>query len=195
MFSFLSPPDLLLKLCQKELSFLKNCLQVNPKSYSVWHHRQWIMEYMPQPDWNEELRLCNLFLSYDERNCMFIYYYFQTFWCKLLRQRSQARMQCFSDSNKENQISNISKKKTLEHYKFSCYSCLLTYFIFWTLSPMNFFQKISKIQAHLLLRVYWFEPPTPLEIPIYLYAFFLEFWPFRKDIKITGNQNFYASLL
>ncbi|CAH3130023.1 unnamed protein product [Porites lobata] len=63
-----NPPDLLLKLCQKELSFLKNCLQVNPKSYSVWHHRQWIMEYMPQPDWNEELRLCNLFLSYDERN-------------------------------------------------------------------------------------------------------------------------------
>lgn len=63
-----NPPDLLLKLCQKELSFLKNCLQVNPKSYSVWHHRQWIMEYMPEPDWNEELRLCNLFLSYDERN-------------------------------------------------------------------------------------------------------------------------------
>lgn len=63
-----NPPDLLLQLCQKELSFLKNCLQVNPKSYSVWHHRQWIMEFMPQPDWKEELHLCNLFLSYDERN-------------------------------------------------------------------------------------------------------------------------------
>ena len=110
---FLSPPDLLLKLCQKELSFLKNCLQVNPKSYSVWHHRQWIMEYMPQPDWNEELRLCNLFLSYDERNCMLIYYYFQTFLCQFLTRRTQARTQCFSDSYKEEQISNIRKKMEL----------------------------------------------------------------------------------
>ncbi|KAL9974647.1 hypothetical protein ACROYT_G011708 [Oculina patagonica] len=63
-----NPPDVLQDLCQKELSFLKNCLQVNPKSYSVWHHRQWIMEYMPQPNWKEELHLCNKFLSYDERN-------------------------------------------------------------------------------------------------------------------------------
>ncbi|XP_029188106.2 geranylgeranyl transferase type-2 subunit alpha-like isoform X3 [Acropora millepora] len=60
--------DALQEICQRELSFLTNCLQVNPKSYCVWHHRQWIMEFMPQPSWKEELRLCNLFLSYDARN-------------------------------------------------------------------------------------------------------------------------------
>ena len=68
----LSPSELLQDACKKELSFLKSCLQVNPKSYSVWHHRQWIMEFMPQPDWKKEIHLCNLFLSYDERNCELI---------------------------------------------------------------------------------------------------------------------------
>ncbi|PFX23529.1 Geranylgeranyl transferase type-2 subunit alpha [Stylophora pistillata] len=63
-----SPPEEIQDLCQKELFFLKNCLQVNPKSYGVWYHRQWIMEFMPQPNWKEELQLCNKFLSYDERN-------------------------------------------------------------------------------------------------------------------------------
>ncbi|KAK3747037.1 hypothetical protein QZH41_017815 [Actinostola sp. cb2023] len=55
-------------LCKKELSFLQSCLQVNPKSYGVWHNRQWINEFMPHPNWKQELQLCNLFLSFDERN-------------------------------------------------------------------------------------------------------------------------------
>lgn len=63
-----NPQVALQDICQRELSFLRNCLQVNPKSYSVWYHRQWIMEFMPQPNWKEELHLCNLFLSYDARN-------------------------------------------------------------------------------------------------------------------------------
>ncbi|KAK2550991.1 Geranylgeranyl transferase type-2 subunit alpha [Acropora cervicornis] len=50
--------DALQEICQRELSFLTNCLQVNPKSYCVWHHRQWIMEFMPQPSWKEELLHC-----------------------------------------------------------------------------------------------------------------------------------------
>ncbi|XP_077105051.1 geranylgeranyl transferase type-2 subunit alpha isoform X3 [Ranitomeya variabilis] len=51
-----------------ELSFLQNCLQVNPKSYGTWYHRCWIMKHMPEPDWARELTLCNQFLEIDERN-------------------------------------------------------------------------------------------------------------------------------
>lgn len=41
----------------------------------------------------------------------------------------------------------------------------------------------------------WTPYPSGNSNIIYLYAFFSEFWPFRKHIKITGNENFYASLL
>uniref|UniRef100_K1QZ11 Geranylgeranyl transferase type-2 subunit alpha n=1 Tax=Magallana gigas TaxID=29159 RepID=K1QZ11_MAGGI len=56
------------KLMQDELGFLESCLKVNPKSYGAWHHRSFILENMPLPDWERELQLCNTFLEYDERN-------------------------------------------------------------------------------------------------------------------------------
>lgn len=56
------------KLLHMELKFLQSCLHVNPKSYGVWNQRQFVMLTMEKPDWHEELRLCNLFLEYDERN-------------------------------------------------------------------------------------------------------------------------------
>lgn len=56
------------KLMQDELGFLESCLKVNPKSYGAWHHRSFILENMPHPDWERELQLCNTFLEYDERN-------------------------------------------------------------------------------------------------------------------------------
>ena len=57
------------KLCEDELHLLEMCLRVNPKSYGIWLHREWVMTSTPTPDWKNEKRLCDLFLNYDERNC------------------------------------------------------------------------------------------------------------------------------
>ena len=57
---------------KEELSFLEECLQYNPKSYSSWHQRCFVMLHTPSPDWKRELDLCTKFLSYDERNCKLV---------------------------------------------------------------------------------------------------------------------------
>lgn len=62
------PKEELQDLFTYELGFLEGCLQVNPKSYGVWHHREWVLYHMPTPNWKREVDLCNLFLQYDERN-------------------------------------------------------------------------------------------------------------------------------
>jgi len=59
------------QIMENELHFLETCLKVNPKSYGTWHHRSFILENIPNPDWARELELCNKFLEYDERNCKF----------------------------------------------------------------------------------------------------------------------------
>lgn len=59
-------------LFERDLGFTELCLQVQPKSYGAWHHRVWILENSPEPDWNREVTLCTVYLRKDERNCKWI---------------------------------------------------------------------------------------------------------------------------
>lgn len=53
-----------------ELSFVAQCLGVNPKSYGAWHHRGWVLGHTPAPPaGREDLALCERLLAADSRNC------------------------------------------------------------------------------------------------------------------------------
>lgn len=53
---------------RRELSFTKDCLAKNEKSYSVWQHRIWVLLRLPKSAYDTEIKLCNAFLERDERN-------------------------------------------------------------------------------------------------------------------------------
>eukprot|EP00042_Codosiga_hollandica_P039428 m.330476 g.330476 ORF g.330476 m.330476 type:complete len:399 (-) comp55609_c0_seq7:854-2050(-) len=67
VFASLSGQDLQQR-CVDELAFLDACLMHNPKSYSVWQQRRWIMAQASSPPWTSELALCTKFLKFDDRN-------------------------------------------------------------------------------------------------------------------------------
>jgi geranylgeranyl transferase type-2 subunit alpha len=55
----------------EELQLLEKSLKEGAiKSYSVWFHRFWVIKRIPKL-WEKELKLCNLLLDYDDRNCKF----------------------------------------------------------------------------------------------------------------------------
>ncbi|KAM4754427.1 geranylgeranyl transferase type-2 subunit alpha, partial [Cyanocitta cristata] len=52
-----------------ELSFVGQCLGVNPKSYGAWHHRGWVLgRAAAPPAGREDLALCERLLAADPRN-------------------------------------------------------------------------------------------------------------------------------
>jgi geranylgeranyl transferase type-2 subunit alpha len=55
--------------CVAEFELTQQCLGLNPKSYPVWHHRQWVLEWgMCAWQWPVELKLTSKFLALDDRN-------------------------------------------------------------------------------------------------------------------------------
>lgn len=59
----------LIAFMENEIKLTENCLMTNPKSYGSWHHRFWILEHHPKPNWSKEFELCTRYLTLDDRNC------------------------------------------------------------------------------------------------------------------------------
>ncbi|XP_065314203.1 geranylgeranyl transferase type-2 subunit alpha-like isoform X2 [Gordionus sp. m RMFG-2023] len=60
--------DEFIEICKTENKLIEASLASNPKSYSCWHHRAWVLTLMPNADWKRELDLSSKFLNYDQRN-------------------------------------------------------------------------------------------------------------------------------
>jgi len=55
--------------CETELELTKECLAINPKSYPVWHHRQWILQWGRCAwQYEREIGLTSKLLALDDRN-------------------------------------------------------------------------------------------------------------------------------
>ncbi|GAA5963404.1 hypothetical protein JCM3765_003058 [Sporobolomyces pararoseus] len=56
------------KVLQGDLDLTNQSLKLNPKNYSVWEHRKWVLETMPDADWGFEIKMVELYLEKDGRN-------------------------------------------------------------------------------------------------------------------------------
>ena len=61
-------PERAAELCSSELLIAEKGLRRNPKCYSAWHHRLWLLD-LGHCDLNLELTMCAVMLDLDARNC------------------------------------------------------------------------------------------------------------------------------
>ncbi|GAA6003834.1 hypothetical protein JCM10207_006429 [Rhodosporidiobolus poonsookiae] len=56
------------RILENDLQLTNASLKLNPKNYSVWEHRKWVLETMPDADWGVEMKMVELYLEKDGRN-------------------------------------------------------------------------------------------------------------------------------
>ena len=54
---------------ERDLHLTNQSLKQNPKNYSAWEHRKWVLATMPDADWDMEMSMVDLYLKKDARNC------------------------------------------------------------------------------------------------------------------------------
>ncbi|KAL8293778.1 hypothetical protein RQP46_000479 [Phenoliferia psychrophenolica] len=53
---------------ERDLHLTNQSLKQNPKNYSAWEHRKWVLVTMPDADWDMEMSMVDLYLKRDARN-------------------------------------------------------------------------------------------------------------------------------
>lgn len=56
-------------ILENDLALTFESLLKNPKNYSVWEHRKWLLQTMPDADWGREMKMVDVSLQKDGRNC------------------------------------------------------------------------------------------------------------------------------
>ena len=76
-----SSPSAVNDLLTEDLNLTTALLKQHPKVYSIWNHRRWCLEYVPDgpseeepngwrtTNWNKELYVVEKMLEGDARNC------------------------------------------------------------------------------------------------------------------------------
>lgn len=62
-------PEIQQAKLEEDLQLTNSALRSNPKNYSVWEHRKWVLETMPDADWGMEMKMVEIYLEKDGRNC------------------------------------------------------------------------------------------------------------------------------
>ncbi|SCZ89240.1 BZ3500_MvSof-1268-A1-R1_Chr1-1g01051 [Microbotryum saponariae] len=55
-------------ILEADLNLTNSALRQNPKNYSTWEHRKWVLETMPDANWAFEMKMVEAYLEKDGRN-------------------------------------------------------------------------------------------------------------------------------